>query len=115
MIKNDIKNIHTMIGEDVVIDGPIVLSNGIIVYGRINGKIETKGSVRIAKNAIVNGDVIGGDIRIGGEVKGDIISNGQVTLVKTCSLKGDITYQKLHIEDGAKFEGKCDILSLKKD
>ena len=24
-------------------------------------------------------------------------------------LKGDISYRKLHIEDGAKFEGQCDL------
>ena len=98
-----------MIGVDTVIDGPVILNNGIIIYGKINGNIKTNGPVRIAKNAVIEGDVIGSDIRIGGKVSGNIISSGQVTLVKTCILNGDITYKKLLIEDGAKFEGKCDI------
>ena len=32
-----------------------------------------------------------------------------MTLKKTSKLKGDISYRKLHIEDGAKFEGQCDL------
>ena len=52
-----------MVGADAVIDGPITLEEGIIVYGKINGNIKTKGPVRIAKGAIVVGSVKGTDIR----------------------------------------------------
>ena len=52
-------------------------------------------------------------------VIGNINSNGQVVLGSDCVLKGDIVYKKLTIEDGAKFEGKCNLSSkfeeLKKD
>ena len=64
----------------------------------------------MAKSAIVNGDIVGSDIRIAGIVDGDISSLGQVTLLKTCRVKGDITYKKLVVEDGAKFQGKCEIV-----
>lgn len=113
------KNVQTMIGPDVEINGPIKLTQGIIVYGRVNGDIITEGPIRISKNALVDGDIIGADIRIGGTVIGNINSNGQVVLGSSCVLKGDIVYKKLTIEDGAKFEGKCNLSSkfeeLKKD
>ncbi len=35
---------------------------------------------------------------------------GDVGLRKNCVLKGDISYRKLHIEDGAQFEGQCDLV-----
>lgn len=108
------KNVQTMIGPDVEINGPIKLSQGIIIYGRVNGDIITKGPVRISKEALVDGDIVGGDIRIGGTVIGNINSSGQVILGSKCVLKGNIVYKKLKIEDGAQFEGKCD-LSLKKN
>tara|TARA_Y100001980_G_C14437758_1_gene224650 strand:- start:359 stop:712 length:354 start_codon:yes stop_codon:yes gene_type:complete len=110
MIDKKNRNIQTMIGLDVVIDGSVSLNNGIIVYGQIKGSLNTKGPVRLAKNAIVNGNIVGSDIRIAGIVEGDICSTGQVTLLKTCKVKGDITYKKLVVEDGAKFEGKCEIV-----
>ena len=33
-----------------------------------------------------------------------------MTLLETCRVLGDITYKKLIIEDGAKFEGKCEVV-----
>ena len=42
---------------------------------------------------------------------GDIDSKGQVVLGEDCILKGNIIYKKLLIEDGAKFEGKCEIIN----
>ena len=110
MINKKNKNIQTMIGLDMVVDGSVKLENGIIVYGQIKGSVNTKGPVRLAKSAVVNGNIVGSDIRIAGIVDGDISSLGQVTLLKTCRVKGDITYKKLVVEDGAKFEGKCEIV-----
>ena len=82
----------------------------IIIYGKVNGDVNTKGPVRIAQQAIVEGNITGSDIRVGGTVNGNIQSNGQVVLGKKSILKGDIIYRKLLIEDGAQFEGKCDLV-----
>tara|TARA_B100001113_G_scaffold321444_1_gene291282 strand:- start:144 stop:482 length:339 start_codon:yes stop_codon:yes gene_type:complete len=105
------KTVHTMIGPDAIIKGPMELEQGLIVYGKIYGDIATNGQVRVAKNGLVDGNIIGSNIHIGGTVSGNIKSRNQVTLKKSCILKGDISYRKLHIEDGAQFEGKCDLLS----
>ena len=99
-----------MIGLDMIIDGSVRLKSGIIVYGQIEGSVHTKGPVRLAKSAIVKGNIVGSDIRVAGIVEGDISSTGQVTLIKTCKVNGDIAYKKLVVEDGAKFEGKCEIV-----
>ena len=110
MSKINFQNVHTMIGADAIIEGPIDLNEGIIIYGKVNGNGNTKGPVRIAQQAIVEGNITGSDIRVGGTVNGNIQSNGQVVLGKKSILKGDIIYRKLLIEDGAQFEGKCDII-----
>ena len=99
-----------MIGPDATVNGPIRLTDGLIIYGKIYGDVITKGSIRIAKNGLVQGNVEGANIRIGGTVIGDIKSDDQVILRKNCVLKGDISYRKLHIEDGAQFEGQCDLV-----
>ena len=80
------KNVQTMIGPDVEINGPIKLKQGIIVYGRVNGDIITEGPIRISRDALVDGDIIGADIKIGGTVIGNINSNGQVLLGSSCIL-----------------------------
>ena len=111
MSKINFQNVHTMIGADASVKGPIKLNEGIIIYGKVIGNIETNGPVRVAQNAIVEGNIRGQDIRVGGTVKGNIKSNGQVYLGKNCKLQGDVFYRKLLIEDGAHFEGKCDIVN----
>jgi len=110
MSKINFQNVHTMIGADARIDGPVKLQEGIIIYGQVHGDVITDGPVRVAQNALVQGNISGSHIRIGGIVEGDIAAGGQVILGKKCTLKGDIVYRKLLIEDGAQFEGKCDIV-----
>jgi len=110
MATSKFKNVHTMIGPDAKIKGPINLEQGIIIYGQVYGDIITRGSIRIAKDGIVEGNVRGSNIILGGTIIGHVKSEGSVTLKKTSKLKGDISYRKLHIEDGAQFEGQCDLV-----
>ncbi len=110
MSKSKFKNVHTMIGPDAKISGPINLNQGIIIYGEVYGDVSTRGSIRIAKDGIVKGNVKCSNIILGGTIKGHVESQGSVILKKTSQLRGDISYRKLHIEDGAKFEGQCDLV-----
>ena len=110
MSSSKFKNVHTMIGPDAKVNGPIILEQGIIIYGHVDGNVSTRGSIRIAKDGAVNGNVKCSNIVLGGTIIGDIQSEGSVTLKSTSKLKGDISYRKLHIEDGARFEGQCDLV-----
>ena len=110
MATSKFKNVHTMIGPDAKIKGPINLEQGIIIYGCVYGDVFTRGSIRIAKDGKVEGNVSGANITIGGTIIGHVKSESSVTLKKTSKLKGDISYRKLHIEDGAQFEGQCDLV-----
>lgn len=109
MSKSKFKNVHTMIGPDAKVNGPIKLEQGIIIYGQVHGDVSTTGSIRIAQDGVVNGNIKCSNIVLGGTIIGNIHSKGSVTLKKTSQLKGDIIYRKLHIEDGSKFEGQCDL------
>jgi len=110
MAASKFKNVHTMIGPDAKIKGPINLEQGIIIYGQVYGDVISRSSIRIAKGGIVEGNVTGSNIMLGGTIIGHVKSEGSVTLKKTSKLKGDISYRKLHIEDGAQFEGQCDLV-----
>ncbi len=54
MSKINFQNVHTMIGADARIDGPVKLREGIIIYGQVHGDVITDGPVRVAQNALVN-------------------------------------------------------------
>ena len=52
------KNVHTMIGPDAKIRGPINLEQGIIVYGEVIGDVITRGAIRIAKDGKVISEAV---------------------------------------------------------
>ncbi len=112
MSKIDFQNVHTMIGADATVTGNVELEGGLIVYGKIYGHITTKGPVRIAKGAIVQGNVTASDVHIGGTVKGNVTAGNRVVLGHESALAGDLVYRRLAIEEGAQFEGRCDVRSL---
>ncbi|GIT74541.1 MAG: hypothetical protein Ct9H300mP29_5350 [Candidatus Neomarinimicrobiota bacterium] len=57
MAKIDFNNVQTMIGAEAVVNGPIKLRGGIIVYGKVYGDIHTDGPVRITLSGEIIGDV----------------------------------------------------------
>ena len=115
MAKIDFKNVQTMIGAEAVVNGPIKLRGGIIVYGKVYGDIHTDGPVRIAISGKVIGDVQASDAHIGGSIKGNVTVSNRIVLGRKSELKGDLIYHNLIIEDGAQFEGSCSVIGVKKD
>ena len=115
MAKIDFKNVQTMIGAEAVVNGPIKLRGGIIVYGKVYGDIHTDGPVRITISGEVIGDVQASDAHIGGSIKGNVTVSNRIVLGRKSELKGDLMYRNLIIEDGAQFEGSCSVIGVKKD
>ena len=115
MAKIDFKNVQTMIGAEAVVNGPIKLRGGIIVYGKIYGDIHTEGPVRITISGEVIGDIQASDAHIGGRIQGNVTVSNRIVLGRKSELKGDLIYHSLVIEDGAQFEGSCTVNGDKKD
>ena len=115
MAKIDFKNVQTMIGAEAVVNGPIKLRGGIIVYGKIYGDIHTEGPVRITLSGEVIGDIQASDAHIGGRIQGNVTVSNRIVLGRKSELKGDLIYHSLVIEDGAQFEGSCTVIGDKQD
>ncbi len=101
---------NSMVGQDAVFNGNIKLEEGIIIYGTVLGKIETKGAVRVSRTGKIRGDVQCSDIHIGGTVEGNVVVENRAVLGEGSHLDGDLTYKTLIIEEGAQFQGQCIIL-----
>ena len=115
MAKIDFKNVQTMIGAEAVVNGPIKLRGGIIVYGKVYGDIHTEGPVRITLSGEVIGDIQASDAHIGGRIQGNVTVSNRIVLGRKSELKGDLIYHSLVIEDGAQFEGSCTVIGDKQD
>ncbi|MED5451078.1 MAG: polymer-forming cytoskeletal protein [Candidatus Neomarinimicrobiota bacterium] len=114
-MSNKSTNSQTIIAEDVQIDGDMNLSGNITIYGEIRGSVSTHGSVQLAKNGKIFGDVKATAIQMNGYVEGDIYINGTAELLSNCELVGDLRYKVLNIQDGAQFSGRCEMIDSEID
>ena len=115
MAKIDFKNVQTMIGNGAVVNGPITLKGGIIIYGKVYGDIQTDGPLRITVSGQVFGSVQASDAHIGGSINGDITVSKKIVLGSKSEIIGDLIYRSLIIEDGAQFQGSCSVVGNQKD
>ena len=115
MAKIDFKYVQTMIGNGAVVNGPISLKGGIIIYGTVYGDIQTDGPLRITISGKVFGNVQASDAHIGGSLKGDISVANKIVLGRKSEIIGDLLYSSLIIEDGAQFQGSCSVIGNKEN
>ena len=115
MAKIDFKNVQTMIGNGAVVNGPISLKGGIIIYGTVYGDIQTDGPLRITISGKVFGNVQASGAHIGGSLKGDISVANKIVLGRKSEIIGDLLYSSLIIEDGAQFQGSCSVIGNKEN
>ena len=102
------QHVETMIGEDVTISGELKLSGGAIISGMIKGDVITSGIIRLTTNGVVEGNVIASEATVGGEIRGNVRAQ-KIILRENSKVDGDIIYKKLVIEEGASFQGRCDL------
>ena len=95
----------TTIGKSLFLDGELIGKDGLIIEGRINGKINVDTSISVEKGATIQADIKANNVKISGEVKGDISSTGNVHYMENCTVTGNTTTARILIEDGATIKG----------
>jgi len=106
-MKNDNKELNTIIGKGSVINGKVSIQNSIRIEGRIIGEVSSTGTVTIGSKGEVEGDIIAVDAIVGGKVKGSMKASEKIILEANSIFIGDMQTAKLTINEGAMFEGKC--------
>ena len=103
------KEMGSILGPELKIDGNVSVDGSLLIYGTVNGNIESHGSVRTAKGSKVKGDIVGKDAHICGLVEGNLLIDGKIILGSESQLSGNLKSGTLVIEEGAKFAGTCDM------
>ncbi len=105
------RNINTtdqsVLAKDVTVKGDIICEGLLRIEGKVEGAIKGNGEITIAENADLKADVEGRKIVIIGKVEGNIKAKENVELISSARIFGDITTDKISIEEGAVFTGKC--------
>ncbi|MDA3839954.1 MAG: polymer-forming cytoskeletal protein [Patescibacteria group bacterium] len=118
MFKKDeevsIKNAETIIGPSIKVKGNFFGEGDIIVEGSLEGAIKTSNNLFIGEKAKINANIEAKQAKISGEVHGNLIIHGYLELSSTAKVYGDIQASTLSVENGAIFNGACNMTKDKK-
>ena len=108
------KDAVTIISEGVIIEGKLSSKGNVRIDGTINGNLQVSGNVTVGKSGLVNGEVTGQMIIHGGKIEGTLRASDKVVLEGSSILKGDIITKILVVEEGAVFDGNSSMSSKEK-
>lgn len=97
---------------DVAMSGSLTFRDpvNLRINGKFEGTLETKGSLVIGPQAVVNAQIIGDEIVVAGRLKGEILAKKKLTLLDSAVAEIKVRTAKLTVHEGAIFEGVCHML-----
>ena len=104
---NSIGRVETIIGEGTSLRGSYSSHNSIRVDGEIFGNVTSEDGVIVGKKGMVRGNLVARSVVIGGKVKGNVSAYERLELQSTAQVEGDISAPVFVVEEGAVFEGSC--------
>lgn len=109
-METDTPNAINIITKGTVIKGDITASGDFRLDGTLEGNIQSNGKIVVGDTGVVNGNILCLNANIIGCVNGNLSVKELLSLHNTARVKGDILINKLSIEPGAVFTGKCCML-----
>jgi cytoskeletal protein CcmA (bactofilin family) len=93
--------------EGTKITGDIVSASNIRIDGTVDGNVSSSAKIVIGENGSVTGNLSCSDADIEGTLHGDATISGVLILREKATIHGDILTHRIHIEEGAAFNGAC--------
>ncbi len=103
----ELSNSSNIIGKGTIVNGSIETFGNIRVEGKVVGDIKTKSKAAFGHSSQVDGSVLAQNAEVAGHITGTIEVTEQLVLKATATIDGDIITNKLLVESGAAFNGKC--------
>ena len=102
---------RSVIGQTIIINGELESEEEILIEGRIEGFVKSKGLVIIGKNGIVDAEIEAEEIIVIGKVNGNVNGIKKVEIKPDGEVNGNIVSQRVVLAEGAIFKGNIDMSS----
>jgi len=100
----------SVVSRDICIEGQLEGTENLIIEGRVKGRIQSQGNVTVTASGNVEAVIVARNITIQGRVNGNIEARESVEIQQQGILIGDCRARSIQIREGARFEGRSDIL-----
>ena len=104
-----------LIAEGTEVEGTLKASDDLRVSGVIVGTLHVDGKAILAEEGKLDGDLHATDADIAGTVEGNLHISGRLVVKGTAHIKGTIRTKRLIVEEGAEFDGQCEMGTLDKN
>lgn len=95
------------IDNSTKINGDIRFKDSFRIDGKFKGKIKSGNSLIVGESGDVQADINVNTVSVNGQVKGTVVATEKVEIFPNGSVTGSIVTPKLVIQEGAFFQGSC--------
>ena len=99
----------TLLAKGVNLKGEIKVEGTVRIDGCLDGDVHTKGEVIVGEDGVVKGTITAGSLISSGRIKATVTAAERVQLFKSAILIGEVHSPVMVMEEGAKFQGVCDM------
>jgi cytoskeletal protein CcmA (bactofilin family) len=96
----------SLVSKDAVWDGKLACTGDVRVEGRLEGEVETAGTLYVAAEARVHGTVRARSVMLAGEIEGQLRCEERLEILPGGSARGEIDTGSLVVHEGAFIESK---------
>lgn len=110
--KNNVENtkdIKAYLGEDTVFSGTLTFNGAVRIDGKMDGQINTDDTLIVGENGVLEADINAGTVICRGKIKGTINASKRIEIHTNSEVVGNIAAPALLVENGAIFDGTCDM------
>lgn len=106
-MKNEGAGLNGYIDKGSQVRGDLTFDDGFRIDGRFEGKIRSSSELVLGETADVTADIDVGKISVSGSLRGSVKAGERVELLSKARVFADVTTPVLKIEEGALFQGSC--------
>ena len=100
---------HPIVGAATTLDGSLRAQGNLNVSGTVNGDLTVDGRTMVMPGGVVDGEVTSTTAEVAGRITGTLTVRERLVLRPTAVVDGDIRAGTLVIEEGAVFNGRCEM------
>ena len=100
---------HTIVGASTVLEGALRSTGNLNVSGTVVGDVAVEGRTMVMPGGVVDGEVTSTSAEVAGRITGTLVVRERLVLRPTAVIDGDIRAGALVIEEGAVFNGRCEM------
>lgn len=113
IINNHTSDNASVLGPTLRFKGELIADEDLQIYGQLEGSIKHSKYLTVCREGVVKADIQGHIIAIQGTVEGNLSAETSVAVTDTGHLTGDIRAPSISINDGADFNGKVIMETVK--